>query len=48
MTEPVTASARRARLRHLAPVLVGLGLFALGIWALHHLLQPIHAADIIA
>lgn len=48
MTEPVTASARRARLRHLGPVLVGLGLFALGIWALHHLLQPIHAADIIA
>lgn len=48
MTEPDPASARRNPLRHLGPVLLGFALFALGIWALNHLLRPIHAADIVA
>ncbi|MGD9918909.1 MAG: bifunctional lysylphosphatidylglycerol flippase/synthetase MprF [Paenirhodobacter sp.] len=48
MTEPQAASARRNPLRHLGPVLLGFALFALGLWALHHLLKPVHAADIVA
>lgn len=48
MTEPQAASARRNPLRHLGPVLLGFALFALGLWALHHLLKPVHAADVVA
>ncbi len=37
-----------SKLRNLVPVLLGLGLFAVGIWALEHLLRPVNAADVIA
>ena len=37
----------KAWLRHLGPVLLGLGLFGLGIWAMHRLLQPLHAGEIL-
>ncbi len=30
------------------PILVGLGLFALGLGALYHLLRPVHAAEVLA
>lgn len=36
------------RLRHIAPVLVGLGLFSAGILALLRLLGPIHISDVFA
>lgn len=35
-------------LKNLLPVIVGVGLFALGVFALYRLLKPVHAADIIA
>lgn len=41
-------ASRASLLRHVLPVLLGLGLFALGIYALHHLLKPVKAADVIA
>ncbi len=34
--------------RHALPVALGLGLFALGVYALYHLLRPVRAADVIA
>jgi phosphatidylglycerol lysyltransferase len=37
-----------AHIRHALPVILGLGLFALGVYALFHLLKPIKAADVIA
>ena len=42
----MSGSGRGSKLRHIAPVLVGLGLFGLGLYALHHLLQPVHPGDI--
>ncbi|HEY0275564.1 MAG TPA: bifunctional lysylphosphatidylglycerol flippase/synthetase MprF [Paenirhodobacter sp.] len=36
------------KMRHLAPVLVGLALFGVGLWALQRLLKPVHAADVLA
>ncbi len=42
------APHRFARLRHVLPVLLGLGLFALGAYALYHLLRPVKAADVFA
>lgn len=36
------------RVRHALPVILGLGLFALGVYALYHLLKPVKAADVIA
>lgn len=36
------------RLKTLAPVLTGLVLFCLGLWALYHLLQPVDGAKVIA
>ena len=35
------------RLRHIAPVLLGIGLFALGTFALYRLLKPVNPADIL-
>lgn len=46
MTQP--QPARLNPLRHLGPVVLGFALFALGLWALHHLLRPVNAADVIA
>ncbi|HEY0213453.1 MAG TPA: bifunctional lysylphosphatidylglycerol flippase/synthetase MprF [Paenirhodobacter sp.] len=51
MTEPTGLSPTRShtgRMRHLAPVLVGLALFGVGLWALHRLLKPVDAADVLA
>lgn len=48
MSGPRSGSARGGWLRHLGPVVFGLGLFAVGIWALHHLLKPLHPAEVIA
>lgn len=47
MTEPGAASAKRNPLRHVAPVVLGFALFALGLYALHHLLRPVHLSDIV-
>jgi len=44
----VAGKAGTSRLRHVVPVIVGLGLFALGVYALYHLLKPVKAADVIA
>ena len=46
--DQVAGKARASRLRHVVPVIVGLGLFALGVYALYHLLKPVTAADVIA
>ncbi|WP_241649070.1 bifunctional lysylphosphatidylglycerol flippase/synthetase MprF [Paenirhodobacter populi] len=54
MTEPAGPHSsshphsRSGMLRHLAPVLVGLGLFGVGLWALHRLLKPVDPADVLA
>ncbi|MGB8623487.1 MAG: bifunctional lysylphosphatidylglycerol flippase/synthetase MprF [Paracoccaceae bacterium] len=37
-----------SRLRNFAPVILGLSLFALGLYALYHLLAPVRAADVFA
>ena len=42
------AGPKAARWRRLVPVVLGLGLFALGVVALYHLLRPVRAADVIA
>ncbi len=34
--------------RQALPVILGLGLFGLGVFALYHLLKPVHAKDVIA
>ncbi len=51
MEKTVTADAehlqRMARWRHILPVVLGLGLFALGVFALYHLLKPVKAADVV-
>ncbi|MDF2140167.1 bifunctional lysylphosphatidylglycerol flippase/synthetase MprF [Paenirhodobacter sp. CAU 1674] len=44
---PSSATPRTARLRNLLPIGLGLGLFAVGLWALYRLLKPVHAADIL-
>ncbi|NOX39343.1 MAG: bifunctional lysylphosphatidylglycerol flippase/synthetase MprF [Alphaproteobacteria bacterium] len=36
------------KLRNLAPIFLGIGLFALGAYALHRLLQPLNAAEVIS
>ncbi len=41
-------ASRASALRHVLPVVLGLGLFALGVYALYHLLKPVRAADVIA
>lgn len=43
-----TTPGRLRALRHVLPLLLGLGLFALGVYALYHLLKPVRAADVIA
>jgi hypothetical protein len=35
-------------LKNLLPIIVGVDLFALGVFALYRLLKPVHAADVIA
>ena len=35
-------------LKNLLPIIVGVSLFALGVFALYRLLKPVHAADVIA
>ncbi len=42
------AGGRLARLRNIVPVLLGVGLFALGVYALARMLHPVRAADVIA
>ena len=37
-----------SRWRHVIPIALGLGLFALGVYALYYLLKPIRAADVFA
>lgn len=44
----VRTGSRASGLRHVLPVVLGLGLFALGVYALYHLLRPVRAADVIA
>jgi len=46
MEEPV--EQRRDRLRRMIPLALGLALFALGLWALLHLLRQVHLSDIVA
>ncbi|MEC3863388.1 lysylphosphatidylglycerol synthase domain-containing protein, partial [Mesobacterium sp. TK19101] len=36
------------RLKHVLPIAIGLGLFALGVYALYHLLKPVNPADVMA
>ncbi len=45
---PKKKSAAASGLRHALPVLLGLALFGLGVFALYRLLKPVHAADVIA
>ncbi|KEO55031.1 bifunctional lysylphosphatidylglycerol flippase/synthetase MprF [Thioclava pacifica] len=49
-TDPGSAPTRSrlGGLRHVLPVVLGLGLFGLGVYALYHLLKPVKAADVIA
>lgn len=35
-------------LRHALPILIGIALFGLGVYALYHLLRPVDAADVMA
>ncbi|HSF93016.1 MAG TPA: bifunctional lysylphosphatidylglycerol flippase/synthetase MprF [Paracoccaceae bacterium] len=37
-----------ARWRHIIPIVLGLGLFALGVYALYHMLESVNAADVVA
>ncbi len=46
--QPQPDAKRGGNWRHLLPVVVGLVLFALGVFALYRLLKPVHAADVIA
>ncbi|WP_417809647.1 bifunctional lysylphosphatidylglycerol flippase/synthetase MprF [Thioclava sp.] len=50
MTSPDLSPTRfrLARLRNVAPIVLGLGLFLMGLWALHHLLATIDVAQVIA
>lgn len=48
MTERQPSPSGLSPLRHLGPVLLGFALFAAGLWALHHLLKPVDAADVVA
>ncbi|MFT3689276.1 lysylphosphatidylglycerol synthase transmembrane domain-containing protein [Paenirhodobacter sp.] len=43
----MSGSGKGGRLRHIVPALVGLGLFGLGLYALHHLLAPVNPGDIL-
>jgi len=42
------ARPRAVALRHALPVILGLAIFAVGVYALYHLLKPVKAADVIA
>lgn len=42
------AEQGQGRLRRILPLALGLALFALGLWALFHLLRHVHAADILS
>lgn len=46
MAQPDSVSF--AKLRRAVPVLVGIGLFALGLFALHHLLKPVNLDEVMA
>ncbi len=37
-----------SKLRHALPILIGVGLFAMGVYALYHLLRPVDAAEVVA
>ncbi|NOX72151.1 MAG: bifunctional lysylphosphatidylglycerol flippase/synthetase MprF [Alphaproteobacteria bacterium] len=54
MTNPSAAGSTNptgrhlpARLRSFAPILLGIALFALGVFALYHLLRPVNPADVL-
>lgn len=46
MTEP-THSLRQTLTRNVVPVVLGLGLFGAGLWALYRLLHKVHFADVL-
>ncbi len=48
MTEEAPEQGRAGRWRHAVPVLLGLGLFVLGVVALFRMLRPVRAEDIFA
>ncbi|WP_148923627.1 hypothetical protein [Oceanicella actignis] len=47
-TDESPTAGRLNAVRRFVPVALGLGLFALGVYALHRLLKPVKAADVIA
>lgn len=48
MSKREAGATSPGKLRHLGPVVLGFSLFGLGIWALHHLLRDVDAAEIMA
>lgn len=46
-TDSIRTKQRFSKLRHIAPILLGITLFAMGAYALHRLLKPVNMADVI-
>jgi len=45
-TDSIGTTQRFSKLRHIAPILLGITLFAMGAYALHRLLKPVNMADV--